>query len=637
MKTIPLSVPNLGIDILDNLKECITTGWISSGGPFITSFEESLADYLNVKEVVGVQSGTEALHLIYQYYDFKDCEVICPTVTFIASVNPLLYVSSNPIFMDCDDTLNMDLDKLEDFCFENCDFINGKLINKKTKRHVKGIVIVHVFGNPIDMERVMDIASLYNLIVVEDAAEALGSYYTKGRYKGKFAGTIGHAGVISFNANKIITTGGGGMIISSDERLLEKVRYWSVQSKTDPLYFTHDELGYNFRMLNLNAALGVSQLSSLEDFIEIKHDNYKLYQKQLSGIRGLKLLSFNKDARCNEWFYSVIVDARVYKETRDELLMRLNDNKIQTRPLWGLMHEQKHLRNFETYQIEKAYYYRDHLLNIPCSTNLTITDINTVLDLLDKEANELVSIITPVYNSSRYIKETIESVLKQTYSNFEMICVDDCSTDNSGYLIKQYQQEDNRIKYIRLDKNSGAAFSRNIALESARGRYIAFLDSDDIWEKDKLDIQINFMKENQAGFSFTSYQMMDISGNLFDRIIKVPNKINYSGLLKNTIIGCLTVVIDKRIVGDFRMPQVRNSQDYATWLQILKQGHIAYGINQNLARYRKVTGSISNNKLKALKSNWKVYRDIEKLSIIKTMYVFSFYVFHALKKHLLLR
>ncbi|QVK19611.1 glycosyltransferase [Mycoplasmatota bacterium] len=301
------------------------------------------------------------------------------------------------------------------------------------------------------------------------------------------------------------------------------------------------------------------------------------------------------------------------------------------------MHEQKHLKQFETYKIEKASFYRDHILNIPCSTNLNVEDINEVVSLLDNDVTPLVSIITPVYNSELFIKETIESVLNQTYVNFEMICVDDCSTDSSGTIIKEYQEKDKRIKYIRLDSNSGAAFSRNIALVKARGRFIAFLDSDDIWDKHKLEIQIKFMKENNIGFSFTSYQMMDVEGKAYERIIKVPEVINYAGLLKNTIIGCLTVVLDKQKIGDFRMPLVRDSQDYATWLQILKEGHVAYGINQNLAKYRKVNGSISSNKFKALRSNWKVYREIERLSIIKTFYVFTFYVLHALKKRLLLR
>ncbi len=632
---IPLSVPNLDLEIVDNLTDCIKTGWISTGGDYIKTFEQKLASYLKIDEVVGVQSGTAALHLLYQYFEFRDCEVLCPTVTFIASINPLLYVNAHPIFMDCDDTLNMDLDKLEDFCFYECEFINEKLINKKTKKWVKGIIVVHIFGNPIDMERLMNIADIYHLIVVEDAAEALGSYYTKGRYKGMFCGTIGHAGIYSFNANKIITTGGGGAIVSPDKKLLDKVRYWSVQSKTDPLSFVHDEIGYNYRMLNLNAALGVSQIDHLESFIKIKQENYQFYQKQIETINGLTLLPYHSYARCNEWFYSVIVDG--YQETRDELLQRLQQEGIQTRPLWGLMHEQKHLKDYQTYRIEKAPYYRDHLINIPCSTNISMNEMKFVCEHLDIEEEPLVSIITPVYNSARFIKETLESVLNQSYPNFEMICVDDASTDTSADVIKTYQERDKRLKYIRLVKNSGAAVARNIALEHAKGRYIAFLDSDDLWDKEKLKIQVRFMKENKVSFSFTSYQMMDIDGNCFERVIKAPEKITYSELLKNTIIGCLTVMVDRRMVGDFKMPEVRDSQDYATWLQILKQGHVAHGINQNLARYRRVNGSISNNKLKALRSNWKVYRKIEKLSILKSSYVFTFYILHALKKHLLLR
>ncbi len=635
MKEIPLSVPNLSSDIVENLRECIKTGWVSSGGKYIVEFEKKLACYLNVDEVVGVQSGTAALHLVYKYFNFTGCEVICPTVTFVASINPLLYESASPVFMDCDDTLNMDLDKLEDFCFYCCDFIDGKLINRRTKKHVKGLVVVHVFGNPINMERVLDIARFYNLIVIEDAAEALGSYYTKGEYKNKYCGTIGDAGIISFNANKIITTGGGGVIVSSNKDLLNKVRFWSVQSKTNPLTFVHDEIGYNYRMLNINAALGVSQLEKLEEFIETKKQNYQKYQKYLNHIKGLRLLPFNENTRSNNWFYSLIVD-NPFPESRDELLKRLADNKIQTRPLWNLMHEQKHLKDFEAYKIEKAQYYQEHLLNIPCSTDLNEEEILHVASLLDIEKEPLVSVITPVYNSERFIKETIESVLNQTYTNLELIIVDDASIDNSTEIIRTYRERDTRIKYIRNTKNSGAAISRNIALENAKGRFIAFLDSDDIWDERKLEVQIAYMRKHKIGFSFTSYQIMDADGKVYERIIKAPDKVNYHYLLKNTIIGCLTVVLDRNIIGDIRMPIVRSSQDFATWLSILKNGHVAYGIKEVLAKYRKVNGSLSSNKLKALRSNWLVYRKIEKLSLVKACYVFIFYVLHALKKHVLL-
>lgn len=182
-----------------------------------------------------------------------------------------------------------------------------------------------------------------------------------------------------------------------------------------------------------------------------------------------------------------------------------------------------------------------------------------------------VSIITPVYNSEKFINDTISSVLNQTYTNWEMILVDDCSTDNSKKIINEYVEKDSRFKYIKLSQNSGAAVARNTAIKAATGRFLAFLDSDDAWEPEKLDLQIKFMIENKVGFSFTSYKIVDENGKPTGKIVSVPSTINYEELLKNTIIGCLTVVIDKDVVGDIQMPNLRARQDFVTWLSILKK------------------------------------------------------------------
>lgn len=249
--------------------------------------------------------------------------------------------------------------------------------------------------------------------------------------------------------------------------------------------------------------------------------------------------------------------------------------------------------------------------------------------------DNLVSIITPVYNAERFLRQTIESVLSQDYKEWEMILVDDCSKDQSESIIKSYIEKDNRIKYIKLKVNSGAAVSRNTAIENANGRYIAFLDSDDVWMPNKLKIQVDFMKKNNVGFSFSDYKVMSEDGKEIDRVIKVPKSIDYRGYLKNTIIGCLTVVVDRKICGDFSMVNIRKNQDMATWLQILKKGHKAYGINECLGIYRLVNGSISNDKVKAAKSVWRTYRDIEKFSIIMSVYYFIGYSYNAVKKRIL--
>ena len=383
---IPLSVPNLNKkEILKNLEECLESGWVSTGGKFIPEFEDKVKKYMKTKYAAGVQSGTAGLHMSLQVLGVEtDEEVIAPTLTFIAAVNPIVYQGATPVFIDCDDSLCMDPIKLEKFCSEECDFIDGILVNKKTKRKIKVLVIVHVFGNMADMEKIIDIAKKYNLKVLEDATEALGTYYTEGRYKGKFAGTIGDLGVLSFNANKIITTGGGGMVVGDNYDLVEKVRFLSSQAKKDPLYFIHDEIGYNYRMLNLQAALGTSQIDELESFIETKTKNYYLYKEAINKIEGLQLLTFRKGIRPNYWFYSLIVDEEKYGLNKDELLRKLVSENIQTRPIWGLIHQQKPYQEYEAYKMEKALWYYERVLNIPCSSNLTEEEVEIVISKLKK-------------------------------------------------------------------------------------------------------------------------------------------------------------------------------------------------------------------------------------------------------------
>lgn len=254
---------------------------------------------------------------------------------------------------------------------------------------------------------------------------------------------------------------------------------------------------------------------------------------------------------------------------------------------------------------------------------------------MKKYIDGLVSIITPVYNSEKYLEETIVSVLNQSYSNWELILVNDCSTDNSEYLIKKMTRKSEKIILINLEENSGAAVARNTALDYARGQYIAFLDSDDLWEPSKLDKQIKFMRENNYSFTFTDYSLIAENGenyNKINNIIHVPKKINYNFLLKNTIILCSSVVIDRKKIGDFSMPLLRAGQDTATWLKLLKRIDYAHGLNQNLCRYRQRENSISSNKFRAVKRTWHLYRNVERLSLIKSSYVFCCYAYNAVKK-----
>lgn len=248
---------------------------------------------------------------------------------------------------------------------------------------------------------------------------------------------------------------------------------------------------------------------------------------------------------------------------------------------------------------------------------------------------DLVSVIMPSFNTVKYIEKSIESVLNQTYKNLELIIVDDCSTDNTDEIIKPLLS-DKRIKYIKNEKNSGAAVSRNKAMAAAQGKWIAFLDSDDIWEKDKLEKQIDFMEKSGCAFSFTGYEFADANGKPLGTIVNVPKKINYKQALKNTTIFTSTVMFDMNKISkeDIYMPNVRRGQDTATWWNVLKKIDFAYGLDEVLAIYRRTSNSLSANKIQALKRTWYLYRNIEKISFFKSLYYFCWYCFNAVKRRI---
>lgn len=247
--------------------------------------------------------------------------------------------------------------------------------------------------------------------------------------------------------------------------------------------------------------------------------------------------------------------------------------------------------------------------------------------------NDLVSIITPVYNAERYIKHTIESVIEQDYDNWELLIIDDCSTDSSRTIAEKYMQADKRIKLIFLEKNSGVASARNAGIEAAKGRYIAFLDSDDLWHPNKLSLQIKFMQDNNYHFTFTGYEWIDKNGKKLNRIVRVPAKADYNRLLRGNPIGCLTVVIDANKINMLKMLSIRH-EDYAAWLCIVKEGTIAYGINQNLAQYRKTNSSLSSNKWKAISWTWNIYRKNQKLSVLRSLSCLAMYAFNTSLKYI---
>ena len=378
---IPLSVPNFGPREAELAGEAITSGWVSTSGGKVTEFEQALADYVHMPRAVACNAGSSALHLAAMAAGItRGDEVIVPTLTFIAAVNPLTrYVGAEPIFIGCDDSLCIDPDAVEAFCAEHCELRGGKLYNKATGAHVKALEVVHVFGNLGDMERLTEIAEKYHLILIEDATEALGSRFTAGKFAGKFAGTVGDIGCYSFNGNKIITTGAGGAVVSNHPDWAEHAKHLSTQAKTDLLQFLHDEVGYNYRMTNVQACLGIAQLERLEEFIAHKKALYDHYVEKLDGVKGLRILPFREDCtRSNHWFFSLYV--KDFALDRDETIEKLQAQGIQTRPVWALIHEQADYPRNEAYALDKALDYRKYIVNLPCSTNLSMEDCDRVID-----------------------------------------------------------------------------------------------------------------------------------------------------------------------------------------------------------------------------------------------------------------
>ena len=378
---IALSVPNLKGNELKYVTDAVETEWVSTAGPYVSDFEKKLAEYVHVPAAVSTQNGTSALHISLMLCGVtREDAVIVPTLTFIAAVNPTKYIGAEPIFMDCDDSLCMDPVKLKKFCEEECDFTDGKLIDRATSRHIKAMVVVHVFGNMADMEAILPIAEKYNIRVVEDATEALGTYYTEGKFAGRFAGTFGDFGCYSFNGNKIITTGGGGMIVAKNPEELAHAKHLTTQAKADQANFIHDEIGFNYRMTNLQAALGLAQLEQLEDFIKTKTANYNQYKEAIDKIEGLHVQDFRPGIRSNYWFYSVVFEN---DETgRDALIEELKENHIQSRPIWGLISDQLPYEGARTYDLVKAPWYWKRVVNVPCSTNLTSEGVDRVISVI---------------------------------------------------------------------------------------------------------------------------------------------------------------------------------------------------------------------------------------------------------------
>lgn len=379
---IPLSTPNFCGNEKKYVNEAIDAEWVSTAGAFISRFEEEMAAKLVVQQACACQSGTAGLHLCLRHFGVSAGDlVLVPTLTFIATVNAVLYQSAEPVFFDCDDHMCIDAAQVQAYLERECRLEDGRTVEIASGKTVKAIIPVHVFGDHCDMEFLMDLADHFHLIVIEDATESLGGVFSQGRYTGRPTGTVGHAGVFSFNGNKIITTGGGGIVVSNDKTAVEHMRYLSQQAKDDTVYFVHEEWGYNYRMTNLQAALGLAQLEELENFLKIKHRNYACYREKLANCPYGELLPFGSGNNSNHWLYSFAL-RKPDSEKRDRLLRYLNNCGIQARPIWKLNHTQTPFRKYRAMDCARAGDFYDRVINIPCGTNLTENQLDRVCDAL---------------------------------------------------------------------------------------------------------------------------------------------------------------------------------------------------------------------------------------------------------------
>lgn len=349
------------------VQECIDTGWVSSVGKFVDRFEKDLADYTGIKRAVAVVNGTAALHvcLLLSNVQSND-EVLVPALTFIATANAVTYCHAVPHFVDSAyDTLGVNPSTLDDYLAEIGEIRIDGCYNKKTGRRIRAVVPMHTFGHPVDMEAMIAVCEKYHLMLVEDAAESIGSFY-----KGRHTGNFGHIAAMSFNGNKTITTGGGGAVLTNDEALGKLAKHITTQAKIPHRWaYAHDRIGYNYRMPNINAAFGCAQLEELPGFVEKKRRLAKKYRKALEDVPSVQFFVEPEFAKSNYWLNAILLDENLSSE-RDCVLEILNDAGIGSRPIWELMYTMPMFKDCPRMDCKVAEDIGRRLINLPSSVRL---------------------------------------------------------------------------------------------------------------------------------------------------------------------------------------------------------------------------------------------------------------------------
>lgn len=346
------------------LKECLDSTFVSSVGKFVDRFESDLAAYTGAKHVVAVVNGTSALHVALQLAGVKpDDEVLIPALTFIATANAVSYCGATPHFVDSEErTLGVDPHALREYLKSITEIRNGQCINKATDSVIRALVPMHVFGHPVDIEGMMAVAQDYHLALVEDAAESLGS-----TYQGRHMGTFGLMGVLSFNGNKTITTGGGGAIITTDPALAKRAKHLTTTAKVPHRWdYVHDQIGYNYRLPSINAALGCAQLEQLDGFLEAKRKLFERYKSAFANVPEVSVAVEPTGCKSNYWLQTLMLDGSV-ADQKDAILTLANDSGLQARPVWTLVHWLAPYLECPQMELPVAESLAQRLINIPSS------------------------------------------------------------------------------------------------------------------------------------------------------------------------------------------------------------------------------------------------------------------------------
>tara|TARA_A100001011_G_C14318675_1_gene849267 strand:+ start:997 stop:2148 length:1152 start_codon:yes stop_codon:yes gene_type:complete len=380
---IQLHKPNFDLREIQFLKNCIKTGWVSNQGKYVNLFKKRINQFTNSNYVVPTVNGTSALHISLKLSDVKENdEIIVPTITYIATINPILYLKASPIFLDVSSDLNISVSALKKFIDEETFFKNGCTYNKLSKKKISAIIVTHVFGNAVDIKPILKICKKRKIKIIEDAAESLGTFYKKNYLNNKHTGTLGNFGCLSFNGNKIITTGGGGAVLIKKKRDYEYCNYLSDQAKDNKIFSIHNETGFNYKLSNIQSALGCAQFEKLKKYLTKKEKIHKNYLKLFKNNKNFSILKPNSFYKSNYWL-NVLIVKNTKKFPLKKLIKKLIKNNIEVRPIWKLNHTQLPFKKFQKYKIKNANQIISTHLCIPSSPDLTFQDQRTIYKIIN--------------------------------------------------------------------------------------------------------------------------------------------------------------------------------------------------------------------------------------------------------------